>query len=262
MECGKEAAVKRLLALLVVLGLALGIPANALADAAQAFYLASQFNIQSLTATGCQTFGNGGALAGSGNGPADLIDYITTGGVSTATITAVNSANPFAAVTAGDIFILPPVGDVPQAPIVIQSVTNPNTVVATAVVTIAVGGVRAGWYHQVCGTLTTSGWVDVSQFYEKDLLFQGDTIGAAAGIDVQWQCRMAGPFAQPVQVYPACASGACNTVQNYTADGLASRTNVVIYEPWNQCRALFNVHSGSPGTNSITIMLTGRVRKP
>lgn len=249
--------------LALTLGLA-GLPGLALADAVQTFQLASANNIQSLTPTACVTYGNNGV--GDPDGIRGL-DVITTGGVSSATVTAVNNLNPFPTpMAAGDIIDIPvgSVGEGGDIVGVILTVNTQNSITLTAPITVASTGLGFNWYHQVCGTTATSGWIDVGFYYEKDLTFQGDTVGAATGIDVQWQCRQRGLFSQPVQVFPACAVGACGTVQNYATagQGIGNRTNVVIYEPWAQCRALFNVHSGAPGTNSITITLTGRVRKP
>jgi hypothetical protein len=109
------------------------------------------------------------------------------------------------------------------------------------------------------GTGLTQGWIKVSQYSEKNYVFEVNTINAT-NITVRVECKSSGDMASPIQIYPATGgTGQCGTGVVTTA-GITGRCAVVSYEPWDQCRVGF-ILTGDTGAQSITAGFMGRVAR-
>lgn len=108
------------------------------------------------------------------------------------------------------------------------------------------------WKKTTCGTTAADGWIDVSGWDQVGIAFSIEQVNATGGIDVQMQCKTGAVNAQPIQVFPSCTTGACNTFQNYTAATIASTTYAVGSEGYAQCRLGVKINSADDGGDLTT----------
>lgn len=169
---------------------------------------------------------------------------------------------PFTGMGVGDVVIVRyPDNSVDTR--VIITFTDTDTIVVNSAFTTSTVGIAFKWLNFSTGATANDGWVAMSGLEEKSITFQLDQVNVTGGIDMRIECQDDGIGATPVQVFPSCASGACNTYQNYTTAGITSRTKVVIYEPWGKCRLGAKIGSADDGgdltTNAeqITVIVSG-----
>lgn len=184
-------------------------------------------------------------------GPAfDLVGDIETAGSSTTT-TEVADTDPFAPLAAGDIIIASKAESVLVRAVVTK--TSASSVVVSSAWDLS-ADYKAKARKLTCGTTANDGWLDVGNYDTWAILFNIQQVNVTGGIDVQVQCRTGNLNAQPVQVFPTCTTGSCDTVQNYSgAAGLASTTLVVGTQfPFSQCRVGTLIHTADDGADTTT----------
>lgn len=171
----------------------------------------------------------GGSISGAGR--------IKTAG-SSVTITSVTAlTNAFAGVDIGDLIS---VQTSPGSTVLRTVVTNADddTVTVDTAVDLGTTGVAYRYWMSECGTGATSGWIDLSQYPSRSITIQYDQ-GDLTQLDIRVECKANYPGAEPVQVFPVCTVGACNTYQAYTTAGITSRTATQISAPFGSCRVGF-----------------------
>ncbi len=175
-----------------------------------------------------------GVVRGQGSNPfggtIPALAHIKTSG-SSATVTSQTSGdNAFAELAVGDsIFIRDTAGVVSMRLIIAKA--SSDSVTVDSVITLS----DAAFTWLKSTTSTTVGWLDVSGWTGRTLTIQYDQ-GDLGQLDARVECRGGYPGAQPVQVFPACTTGSCNTYQAYTTVGITSRTSIVIPDPFSACR--------------------------
>lgn len=220
---------KRILTILVVL-----LPTLALAQNQNVASFAIRYDVDSATMTYCRMEGANGSPWGA---PNQAIGRIVTAG-STTTVTEETAGQlPFTGMSVGDVLLIN--AGLYQYVRSIVTYTSAASIVVDEALDIT-GGASFSWYNLACGTAVTSGWVDVAPGTDKTLTVQYNAGNLTDGLDVLWQCRTAGPDAQPIQVYPA--SG----VMNLPTAGAAIGTGLVIYEQWSSCRVGLAFHTADP----------------
>ena len=219
------------------------------------------YDIDATAITYCRLEGiDGNPFASARPGPANI--KTTGSSATTAAVTA--STNPFANVAVGDVIEAVTTDGVRNLRVVIAKASADSITVNSA---WNLGtSIPFGYRATVCGTAATSGWIDVSNYTNRSIVFSLVQVVATGGIDVRVECMDPGIGSQPVQVFPTCTTGSCATVQNYTTAGLASSTKIVIPEPTAFCRVGILIHTADDGddlttnTEQITITFAGYVR--
>jgi hypothetical protein len=177
----------------------------------------------------------------------------TTVGSST-TVTA-SAGTPFDPLSVGDAVIFG--GNTLN--IVVTKTSGSVIVLDAAINLVNPTGFR--FMHFVCGSTINDGWLPMA-VYGRQAVIVWEVISqtTASGIDVQVQCRSSAPDAGPVQVFPACASAACNTFLNIpaSATGVTAATGLIVEEPWSQCRVGLKIDTTQTGPQSINVYLMGR----
>lgn len=141
-----------------------------------------------------------------------------------------------------------------------------NSITLDAAPTNNVTSVGWRFIHFVCGTGADDGWLPLAKFgRQATLVLEINQQNTTTGIDARFECRSSAPQAQPIQVFPSCPANACNTFQTYTATaGIATRTAVVLSEPWKECRVGLKLTSTDDGTDTgsaaeqVNVYLMGR----
>lgn len=161
---------------------------------------------------------------------------IKTTGSSTTVVAANAGETPFDAVAVGDLIWA--AGLRRQ---VATKTDGANITVDTAINLDQAGGWPWSYIAFTCGTTASDGWMPIYRGQMTTIVFELNQVNVTGGIDVRWECRESVTDAQPVQVFPA--SG----FNNYTAAGIASRTAVVVEEPWQECRVGVKINSADDG---------------
>ncbi len=193
---------------------------------------------------------------------------ITTSGSSTTTTELVASSAPFESVAAGDILIVDP-GTGPAnvlRRVITAKASSASLTVNTAWDLSATAGYNFYYLKTSCGTAATSGWISVAGATQFTINFQIDQVNVTGGVDMQVQCRGASVGSAPIQIFPSCTTGSCNTVQNYSGTaGLASRTTIVTTASYSDCRVGILIHTsddgGDTGANAEQITIGLAVQK-
>lgn len=209
------------------------------------------YDLDATAVTYCRVTGSDGSPFGTwipGGGKIVTVN-------SSATTDEVIDNDPFTPVSAGDLLQVD-LGTGPQnvllRAVAVRTSASQVTVGAAWNIDNSDAGYNFGWKKTTCGTAATSGWISVAGFNKFTLTFSLIQISATGGVDVQMQCRGQDVGAQPVQVFPSCTTGACNTFQNYTTAGIASSTTVVGNEPWGECRIGVKIGSADDGGDLTT----------
>ncbi len=211
---------------------------------------ALRYDLDSTSVVYCKVTGNQGNPFG---GPISGAGLIKTSG-SSATTTEVADTDPFADNAAGDVLLVDK-GTVNTDALIriIITDTSASSNVVDAAWDIENGGSGYAfrWLKQTCGTGAENGWIDIGEAKSFTIGFELDQVNVTGGVDVQVQCRGSAIGASPTQVFPACASGSCNTYQNYTTAGIASATFVQGDNlPVSQCRVGIKIGSADDGSDT------------
>jgi hypothetical protein len=220
--------VKKALVVLLVL-----LPSLVYAQNQNVASFAIRYDVDSGTATYCRMEGANGSPWGA---PNQAIGRIKTTGLTTTVDEETAAQAPFTGLAAGDVLLIN--AGLVQYVRSIVTYTSASQVVVDEALNIA--GASFSWYKLSCGTGITAGWIDVAPGTDKTLTVQYNAGNLTGGLDVLWQCKAAGPDAQPIQVYPA--SG----VMNLPTAGAAIGTGLVIYEQWSSCRVGLAFHTADP----------------
>lgn len=236
----------------LVLGLAMALSVPALPAAAgsdQTANFAILYGLDSTDPIYCVVTGNNGNPFG---GPIQGLKNITTTGSSATTDAVTASDAPFKSVVAGDLLMVAKPDGTTLLRVVISKASNDQVVVNSAWDLSQTGGWGFTYLKTICGTAATDGWIDVSNADSFDITFELDQVNATGGVNVQVQCMTAGVNASPVQVFPACTSGSCNTVQNYATAGVAGATTVAVSFPYQKCRVAVDIATADDGDDLTT----------
>jgi hypothetical protein len=207
------------------------------------------YDLDATSVTYCKVVGHDGTPFGTG---ISVTGKIATSG-SSATTTEVADTDPFTGIGVGDILIVDKGTGAENALVrVVATATSVSSVAVNSAWDLETdqagnSGYFFKWRDLRCGTAATDGWIDVSAKIRSTIVFQLDQVNVTGGVDVRIECRDGFLGAAANQVFPQCASGSCNTYQNYTTAGIASRTKVVIDENWSQCRVGLKIGSADDG---------------
>jgi hypothetical protein len=171
---------------------------------------------------------NSNPFGGPMAGPA----RIKTSGSSTTVTSETASDNAFAEVVVGDtIFVRAGDGSVSRRSVTARA--SADSITVDTAITLAASAFT--WLRTT--TSATVGWLDISGYTRRTISIQYDQ-GDLGSLSARIECRGSYPGAAAIQVFPSCATGACDTYQSYaTASiGIASRTSVAIPEPFGACR--------------------------
>lgn len=222
------------------------VPSVALAGQDDTASFAILYEIDSTDPIYCRLTGQSGDPFGPGISGTSRIE---TSGSSTTTTAVTAASGPFASVSAGDILLVrSPVDDSTLVRRVVSKADSDTVTVHTA--WNLSGGFAFTWKKLTCGTAATSGWIEVGNADSFAITFELDQVSVTGGINVQVQCRTGAINASPVQIFPACTSGACNTVQNYTTAGVASATTVAVGFPYKSCRVGVDIGTADDGSDT------------
>lgn len=235
--------------LLTLAGLFLASALPAAAGSDQTANFAILYGLDSTDPIYCVVTGNNGSPFG---GPIQSLKNITTTGSSATTDAVTASDAPFKSVVAGDLLMVAKPDGTTLLRVVISKASNDQVVVNSAWDLSQTGGWGFTYLKTTCGTAATDGWIDVSNADSFDITFELDQVNATGGINMRVECLAAGVNASPVQVFPACSSGACDTVQNYTTAGIASATTVAVSFPFQKCRVGIDIHTADDGGDLTT----------
>ena len=238
--------VKKLLTVLFCL-----LPSLVLAQNQNVASFAIKYDVDSATMTYCRMEGTGGSPWGQ---PKAGLYRIQTTGSSSTVDEAVAGSNPFTGMAVGDVLLI----STATASYVrsIITYTSAAQIVVDSALDISTGA-SFSWLELVCGTTVAFGWIDVAPGTDKTFTVQYNAGDLTGGLNVLWQCRAAGPDAQPIQVYPATG------VMNLAAPGAAVGTGLVVYEQWSACRmgvAFATADVGDPVIESVTAHILQRTR--
>lgn len=238
---------KRLLGLGLVVALVLPIRPAYASEQRSANFMAG-YDLDSTSLTFCRVTGADGSPFGAGihNG-----DRISTSGSSTTT-SEVSDTDPFDLLAVNDIIEVHLGNGAPLTRVIAVRTSASAVVVDSAWDLTSTPGFVFRWWDTACGTAATDGWIDVAGWDKFTITFLLEQVNATGGIDVQVQCRLPGLIQAPVQVFPSCTTGACNTYQNYTTAGIASATTIVADEPWSECRVGVKINSADDGGDLTT----------
>ena len=222
------------------------------------------YDVDSTSATYCRVLGANGNPYGP---PIQGQAQIETVGSNT-TVTAVTASTvPFALLDVGDVvFVRYPTGST-DTRIIIAKASGDSVTVNSAINLDIDGGYAFTWKNTVCGTAITDGWIDVSGSASTSFTIQYDQ-GDLGSFDARIECKGSFNEPQPVQVFPTCTAGACNTFQSYTTVGIASRTTYVVVDPsYSSCRVAVKYttsDASDAGANleSVTVGLTRSTAAP
>lgn len=151
---------------------------------------------------------------------------------SSLTVTSLTAGdNAFAELSVGDsIFIRDPDTQLVSKRNIVTK-TDADTVTVDSVITLT--SAAFSWLKST--TSADLGWLDISGWSGRTITVQYDQ-GDLGRLDARIECRGSYVGSQPVQIFPSCTTGACNTYQAYTTAGIASSTSVVIPDPFGACR--------------------------
>ena len=247
---------RRLLTLLAFL-----LPALCEAQQIRSANFTYLYDLDATAITYCRLEGvDGNPFGAAKAGPANIK---TTG--SSATVAAVTAGtSPFANVAVTDVIEAVTTDGVRNLRVVIAR-ADADSITVNSAWNLGTS-VPFGYRSTVCGTAATSGMIDVSNYQNRSIVFSMPQVDATGGIDVRVECKDPGIGSNWVQVFPACTTGSCATVQNYATAGLASATKVVIPEPTAFCRVGMLIHTADDGddltthTEQLTVTFAGYVR--
>jgi hypothetical protein len=206
------------------------------------------YDLDATDLTFCKLIGqNGSSYGGFIVGDSE----IETSG-SSATTTEVTDTDPFDLLSAKDVIAVDTRDGTTLLRSILAKASASSITVSSAWNLDVDGGYNFRWKKSVCGTGASDGWVDVAGAETVTLVVQIDQLNVTGGIDVQMQCKDQAPDSQPNQVFPTCTSGACNTYQNYTTAGIASRSKMVLDEPWAACRVGVKINTADDGGDLTT----------
>jgi hypothetical protein len=135
---------------------------------------------------------------------------------------------------------------------VIITFTDADTIVVNSAFTTTNTSTVFAWYDLQCGTAATDGWFDLAGVENKSITFQLDQINATGGVSARVECKDGALGSLANQVFPSCTTGACDTYQNYTTAGIASRTKVHLNEPETTCRVGLKIGTSDDGNDLTT----------
>lgn len=228
----------KFLAILIAI---LALPSLALAGSQETANFNAIYELDATSITYC-------VLAGKNGNPYDAgIESrasIVTSGSSATTSALVSSSAPFAEVAIGDIILVAGF----DARVVVSKADSDTITVDTAW-NLGATGVPFRWKKSTCGTASTNGWIDVAGADSFMITLSIEQVNVTGGIDVQVQCRGSDITKVVNQVFPACTTGACGTVQNYAGTaGITSTTSMTFTGfPYQQCRVGWLIHTSDDG---------------
>jgi hypothetical protein len=173
---------------------------------------------------------------------------------STTVTSQTNGDNAFAEVAVGDSIFIRDSGTQLVTKLNVLARASADSITVDTAVTLA----DAAFTWLKTTTSATVGWLDISGYTGRTITVQYDQ-GDLGRLDVRIECRGSYPGAQPVQVFPACATGSCATYQAYTTVGIASRTSIVIPDPFGACRVgvKYAVSDASDATTNMEKFTAG-----
>lgn len=223
-----------------------------------------KYDLDSTTMTFCRLEGTKGDPFGPGNVGLAPINISSANGNVAATTAG---TNPFLGLAAKDVINVVYKDGTTDTKVIITFTDN-DTIVVDSAFTTTVTAQSFNWYKTRCGTTDADGWIDVSAYAYKAITFEIEQVNVTGGLDVRWDCKDPDIGGNPVQVFPSCTVGACNTVQNYSGvAGITSRTKLVINEPSGSCRIGVAIHTGDDGndlttnTEQLTAILTVQLQR-
>jgi len=238
---------KKMKTLLVVLGL-IGLGPKVLHSQSvqtNSYVSVLRYNLTSTSVIYCQ----GGESFRPSSGA------VTTSGSST-TLTASAGATPFDGLVVGDALVF----NVDPVLRMITAKASGSSVTISSAINLP-NPTPFNFMHFNCGSGAEDGWMPMAKFGNTATLgFEINSQTTATGIDMRLECRSSAPDAQPIQAFPACSPGACNTFQTYvqTATGITARTAIAVPEPWKDCRVGMKITSTQTGPQSLNVYLMGR----
>ena len=249
---------KRLL--LTVAALLVGVlPVNAQEFASANFTL--KYNLDATTTTYCVLRGNNDVTRPEGDWKVGT-SHLKTSGSATAVTENTTDAEPFRDLAVGDV-----ISANGLTRVITAKTDNSNITVDSEVNWAA--GFPFTWLDLDCGTTSTDGWMDVSNFTNRTIIFQLEQANVDTnGIDVNWQCKGTYNGAEAVQVFPDNSSGAA--VTNFlegVAASLEGRKAINIPEPWTECRVGLVINTADDGDDTganaeqITVGFIGERRR-
>lgn len=234
---------------LLILLVSLLLPAIAEAQEIRNANFMFKYDLDATVITYCRVEGKGGDPFGGGVQGSKPINISSANGNVTAT-TALSA--PFFGLAVNDVVTVRyGTGVIDQR--VIVTFTDSDTIVVDSAFTTTTTGIAFEFYKTRCGTTVNDGWIDIGNYAYRSIAFQIEQVNVTGGIDVQWQCKDSALGSQPIQVFPSCTTGACNTFQNYAGiAGITSRTKLVMNEPWAACRVGIKINSADDGGDLTT----------
>lgn len=214
---------KRLMAYLGMLLLAGDL--SAAQCAAANFFL--DFDVDADTVIYGVVLGNNGPFGGN----KQTNRRIKTSGSSTTVTSQTTGDNSFEELAVGDSIFIRDSGTQLVSRRLILAKASADSVTVDSAITLT----NAAFTWLQSTTSATLGWLDISGWTGRTITIQYDQ-GDLGQLDARIECRGSYPGSQPVQVFPSCTTGSCNTYQAYTTVGIASRTSVVIPDPFGACR--------------------------
>jgi hypothetical protein len=203
----------------------------------------TRYDLDSTTDIACVMKGQGGIPLAP---PISVPIPIKTVGASANVAAVTASTYPFADVLVGDIII------VNGSDRLVITRTDADNIVVDTDITIPSGSLFA-YYRPVCAA--DGGWFPVIDYSTIGVTWQIEQYDVTGGISMRLECRGGFYGAQPVQVWPACTTGACGTYQSYTGTaGVASRNSISTeIDNWvKECRVLMKIGTSDDGTDTTT----------
>lgn len=246
----------------LILALAiLGLTGTAYAQEQASGNSAIEYDVDSSSTTYCRVEGLNGNVFGP-NIPNNF-QIKTTG--STTTVDAA-TGTPFDLLLAGDVIFVTRIDGTTDRRVIITRSSSSQVVVNAAVDWSAASAPNAtgfafSWRKTRCGTAATDGWFPASAQAATSIHIQYDQ-GDLTALLARVECRASYIAALPIQVFPACTAGACNTTQSYATVGITSRSTYVVVDPsYTECRvgiAWSGADASDAGANleSVTVGIT------
>jgi hypothetical protein len=250
--------VKRILTLFLALGL-VGVSASADDTVARPILL--KYDLDSATAIYCSIVSGAVPVQGTGR--------IKTTGSSATVNEFTASSGPFAPVAAGDVLAVQAAPSTTDLRFITAKASSAQLTVNPAVDwSASATGYSWSYYHQTCGTASTSGWFDVSGLEDAGITVEVQQMDATAVL-FRIECRKQYAGAQGQTVYPGdssdCGPDATLSTGYCSFAGVGAQT-VYVKESEGQCRVALKIDTddGADTTThaeQITIGLVGRIRK-
>lgn len=193
---------KRLLALLAALSM-VAMPVGS-QTAAKDGTLALLYDVDSTSLTYCTLQGQNG---GPFSPPVPVATRIKTTGSTTTVDEATAGTNPFTGIVVGDVLVInTPSSTDPSLKTEVAVTAKASNAQVTVDRAINITGNNFGFYHHLCGTAATDGWVSPgagAQSIELTVQYDQGDLGA---FRVRWEKKDAGPGSAARVLYPGGAS--------------------------------------------------------